>query len=103
MASIKQRANNDGTTSYTVLWRAGGARGGKQESEVFQDSTGAERFQNLVNGHGQRWPPGWVRGRGFVEDVREPGELFEPFALRASLHRSAHRHPRRHQGRNTAP
>ena len=62
--------------------RAGGARGGKQESEVFQDSAAAERFKDLVNGHGQQWPPGRVRGHGFVEDVREPGELFEPFALR---------------------
>lgn len=81
MAYIKQRAKSDGTASHTVMWRAGGARGGKQESEVFDDSTAAERFRDLVNGHGQQWPPGWVRGRGFAEDVREAGEMFEPFAL----------------------
>lgn len=82
MAYIKPRAKSDGKASHTVMWRTGGVRGGKQESEVFEDETAAARFRDLVNGHGHQWPPGWVRGHGFVEDVREPGELFEPFALR---------------------
>ncbi|MEV3853093.1 site-specific integrase [Streptomyces sp. NPDC050095] len=81
MAYIKDRAKSDGTVSYTVMWRAGGVRGGKQESEVFDNETAAGRFRDLVNGHGQEWPPGWVRGRGFAEDVRDAGEMFEPFAL----------------------
>ncbi|MEU3142924.1 site-specific integrase [Streptomyces sp. NPDC006999] len=83
MAYIKQRAKSDGTSSHTVMWRGPEDQDGKrkQESEVFDDETAAERFKDLVNGHGQDWPPGWVRGRGFVTDVREPGELFEPFAL----------------------
>ncbi|MCZ4125986.1 tyrosine-type recombinase/integrase [Streptomyces sp. H39-S7] len=81
MASIKRRDKSDGTASFTVLFRAGGARNAKQESEVFGDETAAERFRELVNGHGQQWPPGWVRGQGFVADQRRPGTMFEPFAL----------------------
>ncbi|MFE3600768.1 tyrosine-type recombinase/integrase [Streptomyces sp. NPDC059142] len=83
MAYIKQRAKSDGTFSHTVMWRGPEDQDGKrkQESEVFDDEKAAERFRDLVNGHGQRWPPGWVRGHGFVKDVREPDELFEPFAL----------------------
>ncbi|MEU7584201.1 hypothetical protein AB0B50_42220 [Streptomyces sp. NPDC041068] len=57
MASIKMRNKKDGTASFTVLWRAGGARDAKQESEVFSDETAAERCKELVNGHGQQWPP----------------------------------------------
>lgn len=63
------------------MWRAGGARGGKQESEVFEDETAAERFRDLVNGHGQQWPPGGTRGQGFVADRRRSDTMFEPFAL----------------------
>ncbi|MGW7292884.1 tyrosine-type recombinase/integrase [Streptomyces xiamenensis] len=81
MAYIKKRDKRDGTASFTVMWRAGGARGGKQESEVFADETAAERFRDLVNGHGQQWPPGWVRGQGFVADQRRKETMFEPFAL----------------------
>lgn len=81
MASIKTRGKKDGTASFTVLWRAGGARNAKQESEVFSDETAAERFRDLVNGHGQQWPPGWVRGQGFIADQRRPDTMFEPFAL----------------------
>lgn len=81
MAYIKKRDKRDGTASFTVMWRAGGARGGKQESEVFEDETAAERFRDLVNGHGQQWPPGWTRGHGFVADRRRAESMFEPFAL----------------------
>jgi integrase len=82
MASIRKRERRDGTVSYTVLFRAGGKRTAKQESEVFDDEKAAERFRDLVNGHGQQWPPGWIRGRGFVQDLRSPEEMFEPFAMK---------------------
>ncbi|MFI1885139.1 hypothetical protein [Streptomyces jumonjinensis] len=82
MASIKNRENKDGTVTYTVLWRrAGGGRGAKQESEIFTDETAAERFRDLVNGHGQNWPPGWIRGQGFIADQRRPETMFEPYAM----------------------
>lgn len=82
MASIKNRVKKDGTFTYAVLWRSGGARGAKQDSENFDDLTAAERFRDLVNGHGQQWPPGWIRGRGFIADLRSPDEMFEPFAMK---------------------
>ncbi|MEU8887345.1 site-specific integrase [Streptomyces sp. NPDC048442] len=81
MASIRERAKRDGTSSFIVLFRAGGARNAKQESEIFEDLKAAESFRDLVNGYGQQWPPGWVRGQGFVAEKRRPATMFEPFAL----------------------
>ncbi|MFE2600173.1 hypothetical protein [Streptomyces sp. NPDC057617] len=70
MAYIKKRMKSDGMTSFAVIRRAGGARGAKQKSEVFEESEAADRFPDLVNAHGQQWPPGWIRGRGLVQDLR---------------------------------
>ncbi len=69
--------------SYTVLWRAGGSRTGRWQRETFDEDEGAKRFRDLVNGHGQQWPPGWVKGEGFVEPD-EPAvpdaEIFPAYA-----------------------
>ncbi|MFF9521978.1 hypothetical protein ACF1DV_08325 [Streptomyces achromogenes] len=82
MAYVQERKRSDGEVSYIVRWRAGGARAGKNESEIFTAPVAAERFRDLVNGHGQQWPPGWIRGHGFVSDLRSPEEMFEPFAMK---------------------
>ncbi|MEX3100211.1 MULTISPECIES: hypothetical protein [unclassified Streptomyces] len=82
MAHIVERARSDGETSYIVRWRAGAARTGKYESEIFSDPDAAKKFKDLVNGFGQQWPPGWIRGQGFVADLRSAEEMFEPFALK---------------------
>ncbi|GAA2137924.1 hypothetical protein GCM10009760_18830 [Kitasatospora kazusensis] len=89
MASIRVRERKDGGITYTVTWRDGGARTAKQESEKFDDIDSAERFQNLVDGFGQQWPPGWIRGRGFVEETPaepeaevDPETMFEAYALK---------------------
>ncbi|MFM9445169.1 hypothetical protein [Streptomyces acidiscabies] len=82
MAFIRNRKQAGGDISYVVCWRAGGARGGKNESEIFSDSDAAKKFKDLVNGFGQEWPPGWIRGQGFVADLRSAEEMFEPFALK---------------------
>ncbi|MDJ1130592.1 tyrosine-type recombinase/integrase [Streptomyces iconiensis] len=66
-ASIKTYQRQSGDTTYRVVWRAGGSRSGKWEHESFDDETSAKRFRDLVNGHGQRWPPRWVKGEGFAE------------------------------------
>lgn len=82
MASIKTNPRKSGDPSYTVVWRTGGTRSGSWQRETFDDEDAAERFRDLVNGHGQQWPPGWVKGEGFVE--REPpvpdSEMFPVFA-----------------------
>lgn len=82
MAYVQERRRADGGVSYVVRWRAGGVRGGKLESEVFAEREAADRFRDLVNGFGQQWPPGWIRGQGFVADLRSPEEMFEPFAMK---------------------
>lgn len=64
MAYVKDRSRRDGSVYYTVMWRAGGTAGGKQESEVFDGEPDAERFGGLVNGYGWNWPPGGFAGGG---------------------------------------
>ncbi|MEV7154842.1 site-specific integrase [Streptomyces misionensis] len=74
MASIKRRDNADGTTTYRVRWQQGGRTGG-WESEKFGDATLAEEFKKLVDAHGQQWPPGWVKGKGFVQETAVDGDM----------------------------
>lgn len=91
MANIKRRTRSDGSISYSVRWREGGARDGKEQHETLEDETAAERFRDLVNGSGQHWPKGWVKGQGFVDEdqaaalVRE-SKLFQPWAHRYIEH-----------------
>lgn len=75
MASIVERPKADGSATYQVRWREGGERGGAVQTERFADPPSAEQFKALVNAHGQHWPPGWVRGAGFVEPDAHPDDL----------------------------
>ncbi|MEU9775249.1 site-specific integrase [Streptomyces sp. NPDC047968] len=83
MASIKTYERQSGDLTYTVVWRAGGSRTGDWCRESFDDETLAERFRDLVNGHGQQWPPGWVKGQGFVESSEPPMLESEKFTAYA--------------------
>ncbi|MGW2937927.1 tyrosine-type recombinase/integrase [Streptomyces sp. NPDC001156] len=74
MASIRPRKRKDGTAIYQVRWLQGG-RGGDWEGEKFGDEGSAEQFKRLVDAHGQQWPPGWVKGKGFVEEPVQPGDM----------------------------
>jgi integrase len=67
MASIRRRVRKDGTTAHQVRWLEGGLRGGIPESEVFDSEPEAIQFKLLVDAHGQHWPPGWIKGEGFVQ------------------------------------
>ncbi|GGY29934.1 hypothetical protein GCM10010363_08050 [Streptomyces omiyaensis] len=71
MASIVERPKKDGTCTFQVKWR----QGGQWQTENFGNSTLAEQFKALVEAHGGRWPHGWVRGEGFVEQPRIPGDM----------------------------
>jgi hypothetical protein len=72
MAWITDKQRTDGGTSYTVHWRTGGTRTGRQQAETFsagtdaQNAAHAEGLLQMVTAAGQQWPAGWVKGRGFV-------------------------------------
>ncbi|GGU42409.1 hypothetical protein [Streptomyces lavendofoliae] len=53
--------------------RLEGGRRGTWEDEKFGDETQAEQFGELVEAHGNTWPYGWVKGRGFTEPDEAPG------------------------------
>ncbi|MCZ7460136.1 hypothetical protein [Streptomyces sp. WMMC940] len=74
MASIRKREKKDGTATYQVRWLEGG-RGGSWQDEKFGDQDAAEKFQRLVEAHDNRWPPGWVKGQGFVKEAPIPGDI----------------------------
>lgn len=72
MAWIEKRTLGDGTTSAQVRFRLGGRRNAPMQAETFsagsdqQNVARAEGFKKMVDAAGQRWPEGWVRGKGFV-------------------------------------
>jgi integrase len=67
MASVHPRKNNAGDiTSWQVKWRLGGRRDGKGQTERFDDEPSAVVFKEAVDAAGQQWPPGWVKGKGFI-------------------------------------
>ncbi|MEU1309424.1 site-specific integrase [Streptomyces cinnamoneus] len=74
MASIVERPKADGSITYQVRWRDGGGRSGKIQTELFGDIDAADQFKRLVDAHRQQWPPGWIRGRGFVDEEAQPND-----------------------------
>lgn len=71
MASVHPRESRTGIiTSYQVKWRDGGGRAGDPQSEKFDgDAEGlaaAQIFKQAVDEAGQRWPAGWVKGKGYI-------------------------------------
>lgn len=75
MAYIAERPQKDGTITYQVRWIAGGGRTGERCNEKFGDRDSADTFRTLVNAHGQHWPPGWIKGQGFVETPDDPDDM----------------------------
>ncbi|GAA4702299.1 tyrosine-type recombinase/integrase [Streptomyces youssoufiensis] len=71
MASIVERPKKDGTSTYQVKWRLDG----EWQSEKFGDADSATAFKGLVEAHDGKWPYGWVRGEGFVEHPKVPGDM----------------------------
>jgi integrase len=87
MAYVKPSINKDGVvTSYRVRWRLGGSRDGDWQAERFDgDEAGAEAadiFCQAVNDAGQQWPPGWVKGVGYIDPTAgvEDACLFRNYA-----------------------
>lgn len=77
MARIVERPKKSGEITYQVRWILGGGRGDgrKNETENFPDLDGATTFKQLVELHKNQWPPGWVKGRGFVEEPEHPDDM----------------------------
>ncbi|MER7787801.1 hypothetical protein [Streptomyces sp. NPDC097640] len=71
MASIVERPRKDGTSTFQVKWR----QDGEWQTEKFGDQDSADAFKSLVEAHSGRWPYGWVRGEGFVEQPEVPGDM----------------------------
>lgn len=64
MATIRKRANKQGSPSWQVRWWQ---LDGSQASETFTTEEQAKRFRGLVDAAGQAAPEGWIRGHGFAE------------------------------------
>jgi hypothetical protein len=73
MASIVERPKKTGGITYQVKWRLGGHP--PVQTENFADPAAAETFRQLVELHKGQWPPGWVKGQGFVEEPSQPGDM----------------------------
>lgn len=71
MASIVERPKKDGSVTFQVKWR----QDGQWQTENFGERPQADQFRGLVEAHGGRWPHGWVRGEGFVEQPKVPGDM----------------------------
>ncbi len=77
MASLETRANK-GRTSYRIVWR----EDGEKQGETFPDRKSADKFRQLVEGSGNRWPNGWVPRRGFAEVAPSGLPAFADWAAR---------------------
>ncbi|EGX60154.1 integrase [Streptomyces zinciresistens K42] len=74
MASIVPRPKKSGEITYQVKWR----QDGDWQTENFGGEEGEEQagqFRKLVEAHGNRWPHGWIKGRGFVEPDTHPDDV----------------------------
>lgn len=91
MAYVAARKNKHGEiTSYQVKWRLGGARDGDWQTERFDDEESADVFCAAVDEHGQQWPPGWVKGRGYIDPMAgvEGRYVFEAYARECIANRT---------------
>ncbi|MFD5788670.1 tyrosine-type recombinase/integrase [Streptomyces sp. NPDC127037] len=91
MASVHSRKNKAGeVSSYQVKWRLGGGRDAPWQTEKFDDEPSAEVFRDAVNEHGQQWPPGWVKGRGYIDPGAATDEecRFDTFARESIKNRT---------------
>jgi len=62
MASLRKGTTKTGAPRWQVRWR----QDGRSVSETFPTESGAIKFRGLVDAAGQRYPQGWVPGRGFA-------------------------------------
>jgi integrase len=75
MPSIERRPVKSGI-SYRVVWREGGVK----QQQTFPTEKAAMRFYHLVKAADERWPEGWVKGKGFIADQDSTAPLFAAYA-----------------------
>lgn len=88
MASIEPRSGVHGGY-FRVVWREAGIK----QTEKLRTRGAAEKFAALVEAHNNRWPPGWVKGRGFENAPDTDAVTFEQFA-RATITARSTANPR---------
>jgi integrase len=95
MASVHPRKSKAGEiTCYQVKWRLGGGATAPWQTEKFDDDTSATIFKEAVNEAGQQWPPGWVKGVGYItadtssEEAADAAYRFRAWALDCVEHRT---------------
>jgi integrase len=89
MKGVYPRKNKAGEiTSYQVKWRLAGT--GPWQSESFDDEPPAAVFRDAVVKAGQQWPPGWVKGHGYIvaETADDEQYRFRAWALDCVEHRT---------------
>ncbi|MDJ0460435.1 site-specific integrase [Streptomyces sp. H27-C3] len=92
MAYVTPRKNAVGEiASCQVKWRLGGSRSGAQPTERFDDEESAEVFRQAVDDNGQQWPPGWVKGKGYIDSTADTEEryVFQNYARESIKNRTA--------------
>jgi integrase len=81
MPSIEERVNRTSST-WRVIWYENRRR----QFETLPSAAEAESFRMLVEGSGNRWPHGWIKGLGFDAALRGPS--FREWAEEAVNRRS---------------
>jgi integrase len=80
MAGVEKRLTQRGEPRWRVHWR----EDGEKQSETFGSRDVARAFQRDVEAAGNRWPPGWVKGRGYPDaDLNPSGFSVRSAALKA--------------------
>jgi hypothetical protein len=87
MAYVKPMKNKDGViTSHRAIWRLGGSRTGAPQAERFDPTEegrrSAEVFRQAVDDNGQQWPPGCVKGEGYIDPSAGVEESFKAMRSR---------------------
>lgn len=62
-----EKRTQSGRVTWRVVWRQDGER----QQQTFTDKAEADEFLAGVQANGNRWPRGWIKGRGWAENVHE--------------------------------
>jgi len=82
MAGIQKRENKTTGPTWRVYWRQAGRP--DRQTELFVTADEATRFKGLVEGSGNRWPHGWIKGHGYTGEAKTgAGITFREWAEQA--------------------